>query len=85
MIYHFKIHKEKKGFWAQCIELPGCVTQGDSLKELRTNMQDALNLYIEEPNNSDDLAELPSQSLTRSKNIESVVVDPLIAFAFLVR
>lgn len=85
MIYHFKIHKEKKGFWAQCIELPGCVAQGDTLKELRTNMQDALNLYIEEPNNSDDLAELPSQLPTRSKNIESVAVDPLIAFAFLVR
>ncbi len=85
MIYHFKIHKEKKGFWAQCIELPGCITEGDTLKELRKNMKDALNLYIEEPNNSDDLAELPSQITNRSKNIESVAVDPLIAFAFLVR
>lgn len=45
--YHFKIHKEDHGYWAQCIELPGCVTQGDSMKELRTNMQEALNLYLD--------------------------------------
>jgi antitoxin HicB len=85
MIYHFKIHKEKKGFWAQCVELPGCYTQGDTMKELQENMQEALNLYIEEPSDSQDLAELPSESIRRSKNIVSVAVDPLIAFAFLVR
>ena len=85
MVYHFKVHKEKGGFWAQCLELPGCVAQGDTLKELNKNMQEALNLYIEEPNNSDELAELPNESVNRSKNIVSVAVDPLIAFAFLVR
>lgn len=85
MIYHFKVHKEKNGFWAQCVELPGCYTQGDSMKELHKNMQEALNLYIEEPNNSEDLAELPNESTRRSKNIVGVAVDPLIAFAFLMR
>ena len=56
MIYHFKVHKEKDGFWAQCIELPECFPQADTMKELQKNMQEALNLYIEEPNNSQDLA-----------------------------
>jgi predicted RNase H-like HicB family nuclease len=49
MIYHFKVHKEQRGYWAQCIELPGCFTQGNSIKELLQNMQDALNLYFEDP------------------------------------
>ena len=49
MTYHFKIHQEKKGFWAQCIEFPGCITQGDTLKELHMNMQEALDLYLEKP------------------------------------
>ena|ERR1700722_1292191 len=49
MLYHFKVHKEKDGYWAQGIELPGCFTQGKTLKELYSNMQEALNLYIEEP------------------------------------
>lgn len=85
MIYHFKIHKEGRGFWAQCIELPGCVTQGNSMKELKTNMQEALNLYIEEPSDSTDLPALPNDSIKQSKNIVKVALDPQIAFAFLIR
>ncbi len=56
MKYHFKICKEKKGFSAQCMELKGCITEGDSLKELFKNMKEALNLYIQEPEDSQDLA-----------------------------
>lgn len=85
MNYHFKIHKEGKGFWAQCIELEGCVTQADNLKELKTNMQEALNLYIEEDENSEDLARLPNNSIKIEKNIIEIPVDPQVAFAFLVR
>ena len=85
MMYHFKIHQEKEGFWAQCIELPGCLTQGDTLKELQKNMYDALNLYIEEPGDSEDVIALPDKSIKKTKNIVKVGVDPLIAFAFLVR
>jgi len=85
MLYHFKVHKEKGGFWAQCLELPGCITQGATQKELYQNMQEALNLYIEEPNDSDDLAALPDESIKKAKNIVEVSVDTLIAFAFLVR
>lgn len=85
MNYHFKIHKEGKGFWAQCIELEGCVTQADSLKELKKNMQEALNLYIAEAEDSEDLASLPNNSIKLSTNTVKVPVDPQIAFAFLVR
>ena len=34
MKYHFKIHKEKGGFWAECLELVGCSTQADTKDEL---------------------------------------------------
>lgn len=61
MKYHFKIHKEGKGYWAQCIELEGCITQADSRKELKKRMQEALNLYIDEPVDSKDLAALPDE------------------------
>jgi antitoxin HicB len=44
MKYHFKIYKKDGGYWAQCIELEGCITQADTLKELYKNMQEALNL-----------------------------------------
>ena len=67
MKYHFKIQKEDKGYFAQCIELPGCITQGETLEELQRNMREALNLYIEEPEDSKDLAALPDEKIKRSK------------------
>lgn len=34
MNYNLKIHSEDNRYWAECIELKGCNTQGDSLEEL---------------------------------------------------
>ncbi|MFH0898778.1 MAG: type II toxin-antitoxin system HicB family antitoxin [bacterium] len=85
MNYHFKVHKEGKGFWAQCIELEGCFTQADNLKKLKVNMQEALNLYLSESAGSHDLASLSDNSIKLKKNIVKVSVDPQVAFAFLVR
>lgn len=85
MKYHFKIHKEKKGFWAECLELPGCLTEANSLEELRQNMQEALNLYIEEPENSKRLSPLPDEAISLSRTVVEVPLDPAIAFAFMVR
>ncbi len=34
MYYHFRIHGEEDGFWAECLELTGCDTEGDDLDEL---------------------------------------------------
>lgn len=85
MEYHFKIHKEKSGFWAQCLELEGCITEADSMEELYRNMEEALNLYVQEPEGSKDLAVLPNESIKTSKNVVRVTLDPEIAFAFMVR
>ena len=85
MKYHFRIHKEGQGYWAECIELSGCFTQADSRDELNENMQEALNLYIDEPQDSKRLAALPDESITPSRSIVEVQVDPAIAFAFMVR
>lgn len=85
MKYHFKIRKEKKGFSAQCMELEGCLTQGNSMKELLKNMQEVLNLYVQEPEDSTDLASFPDNSIRKSKNVVEVALDPEIAFSFMVR
>lgn len=84
MQYHFKIHKEGKGYWAECVELKGCYTEANSKKELYYNMEEALNLYLQEPTDSSYVAPLP-KAKQRGKNIVRVQVDPEIAFAFMVR
>ena len=67
MKYHFKIHKEGKGFWAECLEIPECVTQGDSKEELFDNMEDAINTYLEEPEDSKFLAPLPKRFIKKNQ------------------
>ncbi len=84
MKYHFKIKKEKDGYSAHCIELKGCITQGDNLNELHSNMEEALNLYIEEPEDSKELASLPKK-IRLTKSIVEISLDPQIAFSFMMR
>jgi predicted RNase H-like HicB family nuclease len=46
------IHKaEEGGFWAEVPALPGCVTQGETLDEVRVNLREAIAgwLSVEEP------------------------------------
>lgn len=84
MKYHFKIHKEKNSYWAECIELLGCRTQGNSIKELGLNMHECLNLFLEEPKDSKTSFPLPKKGL-KGRNIVMVSVDANVAFAFLLR
>ena len=84
MFYHFKIHKEKKGFWAECIELKGAVTQGKTIEELEKMMKEALNLYLDEPSDSRLPVPLPKKNV-KGNNIVKVPVDPSIAFAIMLR
>ena len=85
MHYHFKIYKEDKGYSAQGVELETCFTQGDTETELYQNIQEALNLYIDEPESSDYLAPLPNNDIKCRDDIIEVPVDPQIALAFLIR
>jgi predicted RNase H-like HicB family nuclease len=85
MIYHFKLHKEKKGYWAECLEIPQCVTQGESLQSLRDCCHEAINLYLDEPEDSKEIFPLPFNNLKARKDILEVEVESSIAFAFLMR
>ena len=83
MEYHFKIHKEKNGCWAECLELPGCRSQADSLEELKGSAKEALNLYLSEDLESKVIFSMPKTNV--GKNILAVEVDPGVALALLVR
>jgi predicted RNase H-like HicB family nuclease/DNA-binding XRE family transcriptional regulator len=85
MKYHFKIHKEKVGFWAECLELNGCVTQANTQEELYKNCEEALNLFLEEPNDSKIIFPLPDNSLDTKNDTVKIQVEPEIALAVLLR
>lgn len=41
------IEEDEDGFYAYCPELKGCQSQGDSLEEVKENIHEAVELYIE--------------------------------------
>lgn len=83
MQYHFKVQKEKEGFSAVCVELNSCHTQGKTMEELQTNMHEALNLHLSEPEDSSVVFPMPKK--IAGKNIAAVDVEPVIALAMLIR
>ena len=84
MKYHFKIHKQRTGYWAESVELKGCLSQGKNLDELKENLKEALDLYLDEPEDSNVLFPLPKKNL-HGKNIATIAVNPQIALTLLVR
>ena len=40
------IEKDENGYYAYCPQLDGCQSQGDSLDEIKINIQEAIELYI---------------------------------------
>ena len=44
--YPVVIHKSRFGYDAYCPILPGCATQGETLKEVSENIKDAIESYL---------------------------------------
>jgi predicted RNase H-like HicB family nuclease/DNA-binding XRE family transcriptional regulator len=83
--YHFIVHKEDNGYWSECCELEGCLTQGETMGELYKSSEEALNLYLEEPNNSEIVFPLPDETLDNQKDLIKIMVEPELALAVLLR
>jgi predicted RNase H-like HicB family nuclease len=45
--YAIVIEKVDKNYSAYCPDVPGCVTTGDTLEEVRNNMRSALEFHLE--------------------------------------
>jgi predicted RNase H-like HicB family nuclease len=41
------IEKDENGYYAYSPDLKGCQSQGDSLEEVKVNIQEAVELYLE--------------------------------------
>lgn len=43
---------EEGGYWAEVPALPGCITEGDTMEELESNLKDAIQGWLEVANDS---------------------------------
>lgn len=56
------IHKANEGgFWAEVPALPGCVTQGDTIEELQSNLHEAIEGWLSV--DSEQEASLPDDQI----------------------
>lgn len=41
------VHKaEEGGYWAEVPSLPGCATQGETIDQLKSNLREAIDLWL---------------------------------------
>jgi len=68
MRYKVIVHEaEEGGYWAQVPSLPGCVSQGETLEEVKDNIKEAIEVYLESQ-------EKDVSSLNKTDRIVSVEV-----------
>ncbi len=61
-IFKAVIHEaEEGGYWAEIPALPGCVTEGETIQEVTTNLKDALHGWMETANGMASGMVLPSK------------------------
>src|SRR5512142_1781048 len=84
MEYHFRVHEGEDGLWAECIELSGCVTQGDDRAELERNAREALSAYLDEPAGTGVDIPLPQEKV-RGDAVFGIELSPEIAFGLVLR
>ena len=68
MIFNVVIEKDENGYFANVLELEGCVSQGDTYEETLKNIKEALELYIET---------LSDDEKKEIKKIQTISITPL--------
>lgn len=63
MIINAIIEKDENGYFAFVPELKGCVSQGDTFEEIKSNIKEAIEIYIESME-EDELNALISKDYT---------------------
>ncbi len=66
---------EEGGYWANVPALPGCVSEGDTMDEMLANIREAIECYLDEPDQRSPVAaNAPTPSLPERAFIKDVEV-----------
>jgi predicted RNase H-like HicB family nuclease len=68
---------EESGYWAEVPALPGCITEGDTMEEVLTNLKDAIKGWLEVANSTHSLES--NTQLDFSFNSKSKILKPCIS------
>jgi antitoxin HicB len=76
-------HKQKKGFWVEFPDLPGCLTEGKDLEHAKKMAREALTGVLEVRLSYNESVRKPSK--LKGKNIYLIEPDPVVGVALTLR
>jgi len=69
--YTVVIHKaEEGGYWGEVLELPGCVSQGETIDEFNRNIREALEAVLESESQTPHIEIYTEPTLTEKESIQ---------------
>ena len=76
-VYTISVYEaEEGGYWAEVLDLPGCVAQAETLDALRAQLPDAIAAYIETKRELGEEPE-PASAFTWSLRVEGSGLAPV--------
>jgi predicted RNase H-like HicB family nuclease len=64
------IEKDQDGYYAYCPQLPGCHSQGESLEEIKGNIQEAIKLYLSTLTVEEQVSLLKQEVITMEMEVQ---------------
>ena len=58
-VIHENEPDERKGYWAEVPALPGCFSMGDTLEEMKANIREAAELWLESTKDGEEKEKSP--------------------------
>ena len=64
MEWKVKMHHEEDSYWAEVVDLPGCLASGDTIDELLEALTEAIALCVEDDVSSTSAAKIEVAEMT---------------------
>ncbi len=64
------IEKDEYGYYAYCPQLEGCQTQGDTIEEIKTNITEAIELYLSTLSEEEKKERLSQEIITMTMEVK---------------
>ncbi|MDJ0582512.1 type II toxin-antitoxin system HicB family antitoxin [Crocosphaera sp.] len=64
------IEKDEYGYYAYCPQLEGCQTQGDTIEEVKTNITEAIELYLSTLSEEEKTERLSQEIITMTMEVK---------------
>ncbi len=64
------IEKDDYGYYAYCPQLEGCQTQGDTIEEIKSNITEAIELYLSTLSEEEKKERLSQEIITMTMEVK---------------